>query len=197
MSRDLAQPSPQPGGRPSASNLAAPRPSSKRTASGDHPAAPAGAVAPVETRGVSTLASPRPEDGRPGRADIGSEPPASVDALYRQLGGGAPLILRYGPITWRAQEGRAELHGLPLPLSRREFEVIGLLVQHAEQPLPKQCLRQALARRNPALSEATVEVYVSRLRRELAPGGVEIRTLSSLGYQLVQAGGEVRLDERP
>ena len=109
---------------------------------------------------------------------------ARVEALVRRCDRHHGEAAQLGPLVWLPQEGRAFLHGQPLELFPREFEVLGLLMRSAPRVLSKRVLIEALAERNLELGDGAVEVYVSRLRRKLAGSGVLIQTVRGFGYRL-------------
>lgn len=110
---------------------------------------------------------------------------ARVDVLTRRAQRARGELLQFGSITWLRDEGRAYASGRPLDLPRREFEVLGMLMQRAPQLVTKRALLDALAERNLELGDAAAEVYISRLRRRLDGCGVGIQTSRGFGYRLV------------
>lgn len=109
---------------------------------------------------------------------------ARVEALIRRSSSTQDANAQCGPLVWLPAEGRAFLHGEPLELFPREFEVLGLLIRHAPRLVYKRLLIDALAAGNLEVGDSAVEVYVSRLRRKLADSGVEIQTVRGFGYRL-------------
>jgi DNA-binding response OmpR family regulator len=109
---------------------------------------------------------------------------ARVEVLMRRCQIAQGDSAHYGRITWLGHEGRAYVDGMPLELSPREFEVLGLLIRRAPRLLPKRMLIDLLAERNLDMHDSASEVYVSRLRRKLVGSGTVIRTLRGFGYSL-------------
>lgn len=114
---------------------------------------------------------------------------ARVESLLRRAGKPGGQRLSFGPLHWLGDEGRACVGTLPLVLSPREFEVLGLLVRRAPRLLPKRLLIEALAERNLEINDSAAEVYISRLRRRLAGCPVLIHTVRGFGYQLALDDG--------
>ena len=115
---------------------------------------------------------------------------ARVESLLRRTGQAPGQRFSFGLLHWLGDEGRACLGDVPLELSPREFEVLGLLVRRAPRLCPKRVLIEALSERNLEINDSAAEVYISRLRRRLAGAGVVIRTVRGFGYQLaLQAPG--------
>lgn len=80
--------------------------------------------------------------------------------------------------VWRA--------GLPVPLSRREFDLLELLARHAGQVLPKACIFEEVWGYNSGTSWEVVKVYINYLRTKLNAGGKRnlLHTLRGFGYVL-------------
>ena len=114
---------------------------------------------------------------------------ARVESLLRRAGKPGGQRLSFGALHWLGDEGRACVGTLPLALSPREFEVLGLLVRRAPRLLPKRLLIEALAERNLEINDSAAEVYISRLRRRLAGSPVLIHTVRGFGYQLALLDG--------
>lgn len=109
---------------------------------------------------------------------------ARSEALMRRRESQKAHRLSLGPLVWVESERVASLQGVPLELSPREFEVLGLLLQRAPRLTPKATLVDALAQSNRDVDDSVVEVYISRLRRKLNGSGLSIRTLRGFGYVL-------------
>lgn len=109
---------------------------------------------------------------------------ARSEALMRRRESQKAHRLSLGPLVWVESERVASLQGVPLELSPREFEVLGLLLQRAPRLTPKGTLVDSLAQSNRDVDDSVVEVYISRLRRKLNGSGISIRTLRGFGYVL-------------
>jgi len=76
------------------------------------------------------------------------------------------------------------LHGAPVPLSKREYSVLRVLIQRSGEPFTK---KQIIERVFPEESDVhleAVEVFIHRLRKKLEGSGVSVVTLRGLGYAL-------------
>lgn len=109
---------------------------------------------------------------------------ARVEVLMRRRQADQTLRLSLGALSWVESERLATVHGLPLELSPREFEVLGLLLRRAPRLAPKAYLVDEMARTSRDVDDSVVEVYISRLRRKLAGSGLVIRTMRGFGYVL-------------
>jgi DNA-binding response OmpR family regulator len=110
---------------------------------------------------------------------------ARIEALMRRASRDRDARLQFGPLLWLRDEGRLLLDGAELDLHPREFEVLGLLLRRAPRLVPKRVIIDALAEKNIEVGDSAAEVYVSRLRRKLGQGPVQIDTVRGFGYRLL------------
>jgi len=116
-----------------------------------------------------------------------SELDARIEALMRRSSRARDERLQFGPMLWLRDEARLLLDGTEIELHPREFEVLGLLIRRAPRLVPKRIIVDALAEKNIDVGDSAVEVYVSRLRRKLGTGVVQIDTVRGFGYRLLLA----------
>jgi len=121
---------------------------------------------------------------------------ARIEALRRRSETAQGAGVQFGPVVVLEAQGCAFLHGQPLPLHPREFEVLGLLVRRSPKLVSKRVLLDALAERNLELGDSAIEVYISRIRRKLQGSGVSIQTARGFGYRLT-VDGEQAADAAP
>jgi two-component system OmpR family response regulator len=74
--------------------------------------------------------------------------------------------------------------GAPLLLPRREADIMESLLERSEDVVRKETLMRRLSRWDQEVTANLIEVYVHRLRKRLAPLGVQIQTVRGLGYVL-------------
>jgi DNA-binding response OmpR family regulator len=79
---------------------------------------------------------------------------------------------------------RFTVHGQPLELPAREFEVLWELMTPAGRVVSKRELADKLSDLEDYLGDNALEAFISRLRKKLGASGVRIRTLRGLGYLL-------------
>lgn len=72
----------------------------------------------------------------------------------------------------------------PVEVSAREWHVLEFLLARVGKVVSKEQILQGIAGWDESLSENAIEVYVSRLRTKIEPGGVRIRTIRGFGYLL-------------
>ncbi|CAM3461744.1 response regulator transcription factor [Paracidovorax anthurii] len=119
---------------------------------------------------------------------------ARLRALLRRSQAATTAVLSFGPLELDTAGRCASLQmppaggGLPvrhtIELGPREWTVLEYLLIHAPKPTSKDKLVQALTGWDKEITPNAVEVYVSRLRGKLEPGGVALRSIRGFGYRL-------------
>lgn len=102
---------------------------------------------------------------------------ARMRAVLRRGGSAATRRTVFGPLSLDIEGRLAEIDGVPLALTAREWDLIEALATADGRTVPKERL-QADGSGN------AVEVYISRLRPRLEPAGLLIRTVRGFGYRL-------------
>lgn len=79
---------------------------------------------------------------------------------------------------------QARWNGEPIVLRPNEFRLLRFLAENPNRVLTRDDLINGLGKREPAIDERTVDVWIGRLRRSIktAGGGNPLRTVRSLGY---------------
>lgn len=110
---------------------------------------------------------------------------ARVRALLRrgQQGGATPMIL-YGGLGFDTVSRTVSVHGRTLPLSVHETGVLEALLLRFGRVVSKERLVEQLYSYDKEVSQNAIEVYVHRLRKKIAGGGITVRTLYGQGYLL-------------
>ena len=107
---------------------------------------------------------------------------ARVHALIRRASsGGAPLV-QLGELTYDSASRLFHLKSELLSLRPKEHAVLEALLQRAGKPVSKQQLYDKVFSIDATTGQDVVEIYVHRLRKQLAGSGVAIVTLRGLGY---------------
>lgn len=109
---------------------------------------------------------------------------ARVRALIRRSKAVASSQITCGPLEMDMGRRSAQLNGAALELRRREWEILECLLLSSPRMVPKETLVQILTGWGSELTNNAIEVYVSRLRMKLQPGGISIRTIRGIGYRL-------------
>ncbi len=108
---------------------------------------------------------------------------ARLRSLLRRSAGIAGPALQAGPLALNPQHRTATYRGQPLVLSAKELDVLEILLRNRRRFVSKARLEQGLYNWDDEVESNTVEVYISRLRKQL--GGSSIETLRGVGYRLV------------
>ena len=114
--------------------------------------------------------------------DLG-EVEARLRAVVRRTQGALDQV-RVGGLALDRVTRRFALHGRPLDLPAREFEVLWELMTPVGRVVSKRELSSRLSELQDCLGDNALEAFVSRLRKKIAGCGVRIRTLRGLGYLL-------------
>jgi DNA-binding response OmpR family regulator len=109
---------------------------------------------------------------------------ARCRALIRRSKAAVATEFVHGNLTVDLRRHKALLSGQALDLTAREWTVLEYLLLHSQEIVSKERLLQAISNWDKEITPNAVEVYVSRLRGKLEPGGVRIRTVRGLGYRL-------------
>jgi two-component system, OmpR family, KDP operon response regulator KdpE len=108
---------------------------------------------------------------------------ARVRAVLRRAGDGGdarPGPVQVGGLWLDGQAHEALLDGIPLELSRREFELLYYLASHAGQVVTKRDLLTHVWRMPYGGADKTVDVHVSWLRRKMGETAQEPRYLHTV-----------------
>jgi two-component system, OmpR family, KDP operon response regulator KdpE len=115
---------------------------------------------------------------------------ARVRAVLRRAGDGGqsrPAPIQVGGLWLDGEAYEAVLDGIPLELSRREFDLLHYLARHAGQVVPKRDLLTHVWRMPYGGADKTVDVHVSWLRRKMGETAQEPRylyTVRGVGIKL-------------
>lgn len=113
---------------------------------------------------------------------------ARVRSLLRRQAGLRSSTVTLGALTLDQISRQFSAHGQPIDLPPRERALLELLVMRAGKVVAKEAIVQSVTSLDDILSDNAIEQYVSRLRRRLAPLGLNLRTVRGLGYLLERPG---------
>lgn len=111
---------------------------------------------------------------------------ARIRALMRRSAGRVQPDLAAGALRLDPAALAATWHGRALDLTRREFALLRLLMEHRGRPMARDTIQQHLYGWNEDVASNAVDVHVHALRRKLAP--TAIRTVRGVGYALGELG---------
>jgi two-component system phosphate regulon response regulator PhoB len=92
--------------------------------------------------------------------------------------------MELGALTIDMAALQARWSGEPIVLRPNEFRLLRFFAENPNRVLTREDLINGLGKREPAIDERTVDVWIGRLRRAIkaAGGGNPLRTVRSLGY---------------
>lgn len=107
-------------------------------------------------------------------------------AVQLRLGADRGGVLRHKALTLEMESRTAAVNGSPVHLTRTEFAILKLLIQHPKQVIPKSRLLDQLSLETPDCVESSLKVHVSNLRRKLreAGAGEVIVSVWGIGFKL-------------
>ena len=109
---------------------------------------------------------------------------ARLRALSRRATGRAVTTLSIGPLTLDPAARAVTGPEGALDIPRREVSLFEALLKARGRTLSKEALLDALYGTGQEAAGSTVEVYVSRLRKRIAPYGIRIAVRRGLGYEM-------------
>jgi two-component system response regulator QseB len=107
---------------------------------------------------------------------------ARVRALLRRTEGRTVNGLELGSLVIEPDQYLARIDDHPLPLSRREFQLLLHLAQRHPALASKQSLERSMYGWDESGSANAIEVHIHNLRRKLGPTWIE--TIRGIGYRL-------------
>ena len=112
---------------------------------------------------------------------------ARVAALLRRPSGIKRNRLSVANLTVDGDALEALVEGVSLPLARKQFQLLELLVRRQNHMTPKRMIEERLYGFDDDVSANSIEAQISKLRRALATAGaaVAIETRRGIGYRLV------------
>lgn len=110
---------------------------------------------------------------------------ARIRAMLRRKPRDEGRIEQVGALAFDRSGRRLMASGDQLNLPRRELAVFECFLDRSEQIVPKSVLISHLYGVGADVEETVVEVYVSRLRKRLAPYGIEFKVARGLGYLMI------------
>ena len=112
---------------------------------------------------------------------------ARIRAVFRRRAPElAGEVLQYGPIRLDAARHEILVDDQPLKMGLTEFKLLSYLLAHPERVFTRAQLLDAVWGDHVFIEERTVDVHMLRLRKALAPGGVQhlVQTVRGMGYRL-------------
>jgi len=104
-----------------------------------------------------------------------------ITALLRRSKG--TLTHCVGPLCLDEEHKTVELDGRVLALTVKEFQLLALMMRHADKVVTKEMIMAELWSASENVSSGAVRVYINRLKNELGP--TMIANIRGVGYRLV------------
>jgi DNA-binding response OmpR family regulator len=106
-----------------------------------------------------------------------------VDLDGRRQGAPAAERIQTGPLVVDATSRVATLDGVPMHLTRKEFELLTVLVSNPGRAFSREFLVERVWGSDFDGFDRAVDTHVTRLRRKLGPLGDRIVTVWGVGYR--------------
>jgi len=101
----------------------------------------------------------------------------------RQGSGGPPEKIQVGPLAVDSASHAATLDGKPMHLTRKEFELLIVLVANPGRAFSREFLVERIWGNDFEGYDRAVDTHVTRLRKKLGPLGERIVTVWGVGYR--------------
>ena len=113
---------------------------------------------------------------------------ARLEAILRRPGQLLGSSLNLGNLVYDTESRQVFIDGAPRVLSSRETSVLEILLRRQGRVVPKKNVEDHIFGLSGEVASNAVEVYVSRLRKQLAEYGarVVIHTIRGVGYMMAQ-----------
>jgi DNA-binding response OmpR family regulator len=117
---------------------------------------------------------------------------ARVRAVLRRTSSrsGSKELMQYegGDLNIDFEAVSVKVAGTPVRLTRREFELLRVLVENRGRVLSRDRLLERVWEANPEVEPRSVDVHVGRLRGKLGVAGCRIETVVGMGYRFADSG---------
>jgi DNA-binding response OmpR family regulator len=110
---------------------------------------------------------------------------ARVDAIQRRAEGTRASLRSFGALHINPEARSAEVDGVPVALTPREWAILERLSRRPELVVSRQELEEALYGFGDEVESNAIEAHVSRLRAKLGRQSVE--TVRGFGYRMGRA----------
>ena len=111
---------------------------------------------------------------------------ARVGAVLRRARPALERTLHLGPLQLDLRRRQVSLHGVPLVLRSREFDLLSYLVAHAGEVCPRTELLDQVWGYDFEGDERTVDAHVRRLRESLGTSAGLLQTVWNVGYTVAE-----------
>ncbi|WP_417268730.1 response regulator transcription factor [Celeribacter sp.] len=112
---------------------------------------------------------------------------AQIKAAVRRASGYASAQLKVGPMVLDTVLNHANINGTALHLTRKEYEILELLVLNRERLVTREALMAHLYAWDDEPDARIINVYLSRIRQQIEASGGDanmLETVWGLGYRI-------------
>ena len=112
---------------------------------------------------------------------------ARMRAVLRRPASIASNTVTVGALQFDLADRSVRIGGEPVDLPRRELLALETLIRRAGRIVARNALEEAVYGFDDDIASNTLDSHISRLRKKLAPAGVQILAMRGLGY-IIKAG---------
>jgi len=115
---------------------------------------------------------------------------ARVTALFRRMESSAstPTVLSAGPIRLDPERYELTLEGEPTQVTATEFKLLRALMSAGGRVLNRSRLIDIILGTGAAVTDRTIDVHITSLRKKLGPAAGWIQTIRGVGYTFRKPG---------
>lgn len=113
---------------------------------------------------------------------------ARLEAVFRrtqQPGRGSEQVLRLGGIALDLETHEATVDGSPMPVTLTEFRLLTALIEAEGRVLTRHALMNHAMGPGVTVTERTIDVHMTSIRRKMGPWGGRIKTVRGVGYRAI------------
>ena len=112
---------------------------------------------------------------------------ARINAMTRRTSGGSAggrdTVLVLGPVSIDLDEHQASVDGRPISLTITEFRLLSTLIANQGKVMTRPALISSAIGPGVTVTERTIDVHVTALRKKIAPYSGMISTVRGVGYR--------------
>lgn len=113
---------------------------------------------------------------------------ARVEAVFRRTQGRGRVseqVLRLGGVALDLETHEATLEGETIPFTLTEFRLLSALIEADGKVLSRSALMNHAMGPGVTVTERTIDVHITSIRRKMGPWGRHIKTVRGVGYRAV------------
>lgn len=120
---------------------------------------------------------------------------ARVEAVLRRTQRTAPLssedrMITLGPVSCNPETHETSVDGTPIKLTLTEFRLLTSLIQANGRVLSRATLMSKAMGPGVTVTERTIDVHVTAIRKKLGASANMIKTVRGVGYRVTQDAGD-------